>query len=498
MLPQIDKVVERVHCPVNSTICSLLCELERKILPRATSNLEQLQQWFLQAERVIAKNLRAHLNYEAMTGPISGGPNDNIHKRLEIFSLLSYAAPYWSANFASVCFEPDVQALLLNFLRNHARIELCVQVPYALQLKLKINLDVRRGVNGLHLTALYGLDSVITELLSQKGLDIDAIDPKYEQTALMYAYKNGQVSTIKIRLDLGPSVNVRNARETSAFFEAFTGNTDDHTEIVELLIERPDLDVNIKYSDEVDRSVLMMSSFAGSAREVVKLLLQEPGIDVNQKDFNGDTALSLATTNGNAAIAQLLLTQPDIDISSVNNNNNVSALTIAAKSNPDNIVDKLLESQAETSLRDGEEGCTAFFSAIEARNKKAMKSLSKHHKNNLYTVDSKQRTTLYAACSSGDIDIVRLLLCSDLTKSSRANGGQTPLHEACRGGHIDVMRTLLQNSVESTITDNQKRTPLRVTWENGNEDYVRWMQDFQKISEDMLSECLPPLTSLPT
>ena len=218
---------------------------------------------------------------------------------------------------------------------------------------------------------------------------------------------------------------------------------------------------------------------------------------MNLKDFNGDTALSLATTNGNAAIVRLLLTHPKMDIKSVNNSY-ISALKIAAKSNSCDIVDRLLERQAETSLKDGEEGCIAFFSAIEAGSKEAIKSFSTHCKNDLYTVDSKQRTTLHAACASGDLAIVRLILYSDLAKSSRVSGGQTPLHEACRGGHIDVIRMLLQIGVDPTITDKQKRTPLRVAWENGNEDAVRWMQDPRNISGDLLNECLPPLTSLPT
>ena len=351
-------------------------------------------------------------------------------------------------------------------------------------------------MTGLHLAALYGLDSIIPDLL--QSFDFDAFNPRYAQIALMYACKNRYVSTVKALLDLGAFINVRSARETSALLEAFTGNTDDHSEMVELLLGRTDLDVNTRYSDEGDQSVLIMSTFAGFFREkVVKLLLHKPGIDVNQKDFNGDTALSLATTNGNEANVRLLLTHLKIDINSINNGN-VPALTIAAKSNSFNIIDRLLERQAETSRKGGEEGCIAFFGAIGTGSKEAVKSFSTHRKNDLYTADSRQRTTLHAACSSGDLAIVRVIVCSDLAKSSRASGGQTPLHKACRGGHIDVMRTLLQFGVDPTITDNQKRTPLRVAWENGNEDAVRWMQDFQNISGDMPSECLPPLSSLPT
>ena len=459
---------------------------------------EQGQQWFPEAELEVAEKLLTYLNYEAMTRPFSNDPGNSIQNRLGMFPLLSYAALYWSDHVASVSSQPDVQKLLFDFLGDSSRIELCVQVSYALQSKLKTDLDVRRGVTGLHLAALYGLNSIIPDLLRKKSLDIDAIDPKYEQTALMYACRNGNVSTVKALLDLGASINVRSARETTAFLEAFTGNTDDHTRIVELLLERPDLDVNTRYADEGDRTVLMMSTFPKFAgEEIVKLLLYKSGIDVNLKDFNGDTALSLATTNGNAAIVRLLLTHSKIDINSVNNSN-LSALTIAAKSNSFDIVDQLLERQPEASLKGGEEGCTAFFSAIEAGSKEAIKSFSSHRKNDLYTIDRKQRTTLHAACTSGDLAIVRLILHSELAKSSSASGGQTPLHEACRGGHVDVIRTLLQKGADPTITDNQKRSPIRVAWENGNEDAVRWMQDPQNSSGDLLNECLPPLNSLPT
>ena len=222
---------------------------------------EQGRQWFLEAELEIAKKLLTYLNYLAMIKSFSSDPGNSIQNRLEMFPFLSYAALYWSDHVASVCSQPDVQTLLFDFLGDSSRIELCVQVSYALQSKLKTDLDVRRGMTGLHLAALYGLNSIVPDLLRKKGLDIDAVDPEFEHTALMHACKNGHVSTVKMLLDLGASINVRSARETSAFLEAFTGNTDDHTKTVELLLERPDLDVNTRHADEGDRTVLMMPTF---------------------------------------------------------------------------------------------------------------------------------------------------------------------------------------------------------------------------------------------
>ena len=190
------------------------------------------------------------------------------------------------------------------------------------------------------MAALYGLDSIIPDLLQDEGLDIDAINLKYEQTALMYACKNARVSTVEALLDLGASIHFRSARETSAFLEVFTENKDDHTKIDERLLERPDLDVNTRYADEGDRTVLMMSIFPKIARkEVIKLLLHKNGIDVNLEDLNGDTALSLVTINGNGTVVRLLLSHPKIDIKSVNSSDN-SALMIAAKSNSVDIVNQ--------------------------------------------------------------------------------------------------------------------------------------------------------------
>jgi ankyrin repeat protein len=111
--------------------------------------------------------------------------------------------------------------MLLDFLSNSGKLESSLQAAFYLDSKIHSDIDARRGVYGLHMAAFYGLDPAITDLVDTKGIPVDSIDPKYGQTALMYACRRGHITTVTKLLDLGASVNVRSARETTAFLEAY-------------------------------------------------------------------------------------------------------------------------------------------------------------------------------------------------------------------------------------------------------------------------------------
>ena len=113
--------------------------------------------------------------------------------------------------------------------------------------------------------------------MNTKGIPIDSIDPKYGQTALMYACRRGHITTVTKLLDLGASVNVRSARETTAFLEAYLQHSETCNQVAKLLLAREDLDVNVPYINDYGRTALMIAARSGD-EEVVDLLLQRPDL----------------------------------------------------------------------------------------------------------------------------------------------------------------------------------------------------------------------------
>jgi hypothetical protein len=103
----------------------------------------------------------------------------------------------------------------------------------------------------------------------------------------------------------------------------------EHTELIKLLLKNganPNIQ-NFRPSSEIkDTNPLITAARFGKIK-ILKLLLESPDIDVNMKDYIGMTALMWAATNGHSEILiELLKKDADIDIK---NNQGMTALMMA-------------------------------------------------------------------------------------------------------------------------------------------------------------------------
>jgi ankyrin repeat protein len=93
---------------------------------------------------------------------------------------------------------------------------------------------------------------------------------------------------------------------------------------------------------------------AGDQDAIQDLLLQQPGTNANWRDYNGDrTLLMYAVATGNIEIVQLILTLPDIDLSSTDHEGK-TAFSYAEANRNDDIIRALQEAQGELSLKSSE------------------------------------------------------------------------------------------------------------------------------------------------
>jgi ankyrin repeat protein len=82
---------------------------------------------------------------------------------------------------------------------------------------------------------------------------------------------------------------------------------------VHLLLERADVQVN---SEDYGWTPLLWASTNGHVK-VLGLLIERPDVDMNLGDRMGQTPLSLAASDGNDQIVRLLLERADVRVNSV-------------------------------------------------------------------------------------------------------------------------------------------------------------------------------------
>ena len=83
------------------------------------------------------------------------------------------------------------------------------------------------------------------------------------------------------------------------------------------------------------------------------------------------------------------------------------------------------------------------------------------------------RTPLFAACATGSVDAVRLLLEACADKDWADAAGATPMYMPCWKGNVEVVRLLLEANADKDKAMQDSKTPIYVASCNGNIEVVR-------------------------
>ena len=424
------------------------------------------ERWFPNARAEIATTTLTYLNFESFAEPCQGNEEDEkLDARLQEFPFLVYASEHWGEHareFYSL--KPEIRKAVFTLVRNPLRLASSIQAAWY----SGSSWDVRKGINSLHVCAWFGLDDLITDILKQ-GPSIDSQDPVYRQTPLMYACKRGHASTTMKLLELGASVNLRSARESTALFEAVEAN---QVDIVALLLKNTTIDVNAKHTNLYNRTALSLSVLY-ELDDIIKLLLERPDILVNEKDVHGWTALAFAAQATVPTYLEILLSHKDCNINCADNELR-TPLMIAAETGLEKNVNVLLECRADPYLKDMFGG-TAILRAIDYGHISTVKTMMLHGVD-IHDVDYVQRTLLHGASINGKLEIVKLLIAAGLDVNARGNRGETPLHDAARMGYGEIAKVLLENGADHLMIDSVGRTPLIVAEQNGCTNVVQILQ----------------------
>lgn len=135
--------------------------------------------------------------------------------------------------------------------------------------------------------------------LLDKGADINAPNASGYTPLILAAYR-GQVETVQFLLDKGADACLGDGRGNTALMGAIFQGDEAVTKV--LLTVCPVEQVN-----NMGQTPLMYAALFG--RTAIAQLLLDKGADPNTRDLGGNTAVSLAMSQGNAAMAALL--EPD-------------------------------------------------------------------------------------------------------------------------------------------------------------------------------------------
>jgi uncharacterized protein len=191
------------------------------------------------------------------------------------------------------------------------------------------------------------------------GINVNAQTEADGRTTLISAAARGDLDVVKLLLQRGADVNIKDKQEYTALFHALEAGYD---EVELVLLNQPNLDPNARGLN----GVALISYAWRDQKDAVRRLL-DLGADVNAQDKDGDVALHGAAETGNGEIIDMLLAKganPNLK-----NKQGGTPLMWSAVFGNEEAARRLLKHGADPSLKDND-GMTARDWAIKNKRQK--------------------------------------------------------------------------------------------------------------------------------
>ena len=472
---------------------------------------DESDQLFTYAELEMAEACLTYLTIEDC--PKSRRDDEEFSNIWERFPFIAYASQFWGEHLRVASLKNDrcehVQDTAFNFITSPNLVAAYIQAAFMTAKSPLDSWDVRRGINGLHLCAWFGLSTQILRLLNDKPqvraqhsehedtpplltpegqLDIDVQERTYGQTPLMYACRNGHSDVAWILLQNGASISSVSERGRTALFEAILAGQEDTVQaLLNYDVKNQELNINARQVQQSDRTALMLAireHYLTGMAEIVTCLLNHPKIDVNLQDLDGHTALIIAASNNFTEAVHALVERPELRINLVEKKVGRSALMYAASGDHPEMAEKLLENGANPEMKDVD-GNTALILAATYGCTSVVEMFCRKG-SGLHDTDETGRGAIHRASVGGHLQVIQLLHQSNVDVNLQCRDGGTPLHDASRHGGAEAAKALLEYGANTKIRDNLGRTPAGVAREYGYEEVVNVLR---KASADTDVDC---------
>ena len=290
-----------------------------------------------------------------------------------------------------------------------------------------------RDVNdGLQISAEDGDLSMVRSFLQCNDVDLND-NYKYEITPLFMASTQNHINVVELlladpRIHVNKVVNSKHALLAAAE-RGYTG-------IVHLLLQHPEIDVN--KMNTINRMTALILGAELGFTDIVTLLLKHPQVHVNIKDSYAETAIQKAIHEGHTDVLKLIL--------------RCTKTTV-----PEEILSNKTEILQALDTRDdllqmGHTCClnvtTGLLSAALSGDFRALEGLLQCPDADINTVDDKGRTSIYLASQMGRLEALEVLLSNpklDVNKG-RIRDGSTAYSVASEQGQFIVMAKLVNHT----------------------------------------------------
>ena len=313
--------------------------------------------------------------------------------------------------------------------------------------------------------------ATVQQLLTHSDLraHIDSLTDDGGNTALIVASENGHKGIVKLLLECGVNVDKRTPNGWTALMKA-SERGDSNLEVIELLLRhgaQADLQNN-----EGD-SALIVATQNGQTVLVIKLV-RDHRANVDLKNKKGWTALMKASLVGCVEMVELLLNHgAQVD---QQNSNGETALMIASQNGHIKIVKLLLKFRAKVDIK-ANDSKTALVLASQQKHTEAVELLLEYGAKD----DLDIALACVAAIKEVHINTIKLLLEHGAKPDYRLFLAPTALEGACGNGRMDIVKLLLDNGSHEYLG-----SAMAIAIRNGHIDVVKVLLDRGSYSEEDL------------
>lgn len=291
---------------------------------------------------------------------------------------------------------------------------------------------------------------------------------------------NQEEAQMVIEKLLGKQIG-RDSGDTPSLFDLFMQAVyEGEEELVAYFLEKKEF-TNLNQTDEHDFTPLMAAA-SENHEEVVQLLI-DAGAEINFVNAHGWTALIEAADEGSYESAVVLI-KAGADANLKGNNNNRSALAMAASEGHMDVFRLLVENGADVLAMQGKRH--PLHEAAEEGELLALRTILQIG-SDINVTDEHGRTPLSYAAEEGHLEVISTLLKAGAAAGARDSGGRTPLIYAAAEGNEEVVMLLLQKGVDPNELDRSGHSAIVYATDEGHLDIIKMLMEQGDVDLDQLS-----------
>ncbi|WP_407556958.1 ankyrin repeat domain-containing protein [Winogradskyella sp. 4-2091] len=317
------------------------------------------------------------------------------------------------------------------------------------------------GANALLLGAPTDTDFKLTSYFQSKGLSIKSLDND-GNGIFNYVAKAGNIELMNSLLEKGLKGT------DQAFLFAATGTRGNSNGIeVYKYLESVGLNPNVTNNEGVNPLHVLA---ARSKDETVINHLLEKGIDVFATDNKGNSAFMNAASRNNLAIVKLL--SQKLKLVDSKNKKGQSALTLAVGSNVADVVEFLLNNDADATIIDEKGNDLTYYliNSYSSRNKEQFSkklALLKSRNVNLSKVQESGNTWYHLAVEKNSLELLKLATEMKQDINAKNKEGNTALHLAALKAKDDkILKFLIEQRADKKVVTDFEESAYDLAKEN--------------------------------